>query len=180
MLQLQSTWTCSKRLSASGKWTGNDHFKGHRSFRSCLEAQEFITAVSSEHVPIIEGKLDASNAKLTVDSGSSVSLVEKACFPLACLILRRQQSLRTADGHGMSIVGMVRLKVQLGSYTTEHELLVAEHLLMPVILGVDFLLARCHSGFLSEPSMHTNWKGSHPYSWQAGQGQYVLCRFYQE
>ena len=24
---------------------GNDHFKGHRSFRSCLEAQEFITAV---------------------------------------------------------------------------------------------------------------------------------------
>ena len=34
---------------------------------------------------------------------------------------------------------MVRLMVQLGSYTTEHELLVAEHLLMPVILGVDFL-----------------------------------------
>ena len=29
--------------------------------------------------------------------------------------------------------------MQLGSYTTEHELLVAEHLLMPVILGVDFL-----------------------------------------
>ena len=65
--KLQSTWTCSKRLSASGKWTGNDHFKGHRSFRSCLEAQEFITAVSSEHVPIIERKLDASNVKLMVD-----------------------------------------------------------------------------------------------------------------
>ena len=29
----------------------------------------------------------------------------------------------------MSTVGMVRLKVQLGSYATEHELLVAEHLL---------------------------------------------------
>ena len=39
----------------------------------------------------------------------------------------------------MSIVGMVRLKVQLGSCTIEHELLVAENLLMPVILGVDFL-----------------------------------------
>ena len=39
----------------------------------------------------------------------------------------------------MSIVGMVRLKVLLGSYTSEHELLVTEHLLMPVILGVDFL-----------------------------------------
>ena len=39
----------------------------------------------------------------------------------------------------MSIVGMVRLMVQLGSYTTGHELLVAEQLLMPVILGVDFL-----------------------------------------
>ena len=117
----------------------NDHFKGHRSFRSCLEAQEFITAVSSEHVPIIEGKLNASNVKIMVDSGSSVSLVDKAYLPSACLIRRRQQSLRTADGHGMSIVGMVRLMVQLGSYTTEHEFLVAEHLLMPVILGVDFL-----------------------------------------
>ena len=83
VLQLQSTWTCSKRLSAPGKWTENDHFKAHRSFCSCLEAQEFITAVSSEHVPIIEGKLDASNVKLMVDSGSSVSVVDKAYLPLA-------------------------------------------------------------------------------------------------
>ena len=104
---------------------------GFRSFRSCLEAQEFITAVLSEHVPITEGKLDASNVKIMVDSGSSVSLVDKAYLPLACLIRRRQQSIRTADGHGMSIVGMVRLMVQL--------LLVAERLLMPVILGVDFI-----------------------------------------
>ena len=82
-IQLQSTWTCSKRLSAPGNWTGNDHFKAHRSFRSCLEAQEFITAVSSEHVPISERKLDASNVKLMVDSGSSVSVVDKAYLPLA-------------------------------------------------------------------------------------------------
>ena len=74
-----------------------------------------------------------------VDSGSSVSLVDKAYLPSAGVIKRRQQSLRIADGHGMSVVGMVRLTVQLGSYKTEHELLVAEQLLMPVILGVDFL-----------------------------------------
>ena len=48
-------------------------------------AQEFITAVSSEHVPIIEGKLDASNVKIMVDSGSSISLVDKAYLPSACL-----------------------------------------------------------------------------------------------
>ena len=36
--------------------------------------------------------------------------------------------------------------VQLGSYTTEHEILVAEHLLMPVILGVDFLSKHAVTG----------------------------------
>ena len=74
-----------------------------------------------------------------VDSGSSVSLVDKAYLPSGCVILRRQQALRTADGHGMRIVGMVRLTVHLGAFKAEQELLVAEQLLMPVILGVDFL-----------------------------------------
>ena len=74
-----------------------------------------------------------------VDSGSSVSLVDKPYLPSGCVILRRQQALRTADGHGMRIVGMVRLTVHLGAFKAEQELLVAEQLLMPVILGVDFL-----------------------------------------
>ena len=39
----------------------------------------------------------------------------------------------------MNIVGIVKLTVQLGSYRTEHKHLVVEQLLMPVILGVDFL-----------------------------------------
>ena len=34
---------------------------------------------------------------------------------------------------------MVRLTVHLGAFKAEQELLVAEQLLMPVILGVDFL-----------------------------------------
>ena len=139
MLQLQPTWTCSKKLSAPGKWTGDDYIKGYRPSRSYLEAQEFITAVSSERVPVIKGKLDDSDVKIMVDSGSSVSLVDKAYLPSGCVILRRQQALRTADGHGMRIVGMVRLTVHLGAFKAEQELLVAEQLLMPVILGVDFL-----------------------------------------
>eukprot|EP00731_Ephydatia_muelleri_P035391 Em0119g4a len=139
VLQLQPTWTCSKKLSAPGKWTGDDYIKGYRPSRSYLEAQEFITAVSSERVPVIKGKLDDSDVKIMVDSGSSVSLVDKAYLPSGCVILRRQQALRTADGHGMRIVGMVRLTVHLGAFKAEQELLVAEQLLMPVILGVDFL-----------------------------------------
>ena len=118
---------------------GLDYIKGYRPSRSYLEAQEFITAVSSERVPVIKGKLDDSNVKIMVDSGSSVSLVDKAYLPSGCVILRRQQALRTADGHGMRIVGMVRLTVHLGAFKAEQELLVAEQLLMPVILGVDFL-----------------------------------------
>eukprot|EP00731_Ephydatia_muelleri_P016112 Em0009g536a len=57
------TWTCSKKLSAPGKWTGDDYIKGYRPSRSYLEAQEFITAVSSERVPVIKGKLDDSDVK---------------------------------------------------------------------------------------------------------------------
>ena len=139
MLQLQTTWTCSKKLSAPGKWTGDDYINGYRPSRSYLEAQEFITAVSSERVPIIKGKQDDNDVKIMVDSGSSVSLVDKAYLPSGCVILRRQQALRTADGHRMRIVGMVRLTVHLGAFKAEQELLVAEQLLMPVILGVDFL-----------------------------------------
>ena len=127
------------QLSAPGKWTGDDYIKGYRPSRSYLEAQEFITAVSSERVPVIKGKLDDSDVTIMVDSGSSVSLVDKAYLPSGCVILRRQQALRTADGHGMRIVGMVRLTVHLGAFKAEQELLVAEQLLMPVILGVDSL-----------------------------------------
>lgn len=136
MLYLHSTWTCSKKSSASGKWTRDDHFEGHRLSRSCLKAQDFISTISSEHVPIVEGKLDASNIRIMAPP---ISLVNKVYLPLACLIKRRQQHLHTADGYEMSIVGIVKLTVQLGSYRTKHKLLVVEELLMPVNLGVDFL-----------------------------------------
>ena len=130
MLQLQPTWTCSKKLSAPGKWTGDDYIKGYRPSRSYLEAQDFITAVSSEHVPVIKGKLDDSDVKIMVDSGSSVSLVDKAYLPSGCVILRRQQALRTADGHGMRIVGMVRLTVHLGAFKAEQEIVYIDYILI--------------------------------------------------
>ena len=39
----------------------------------------------------------------------------------------------------MGVMGTDRLAVQLGEYRTVHEFLVAEELLVPVIIGVDFL-----------------------------------------
>ena len=139
VLYLQSIWTCCEKLSASGKWIGDDQDRGHRSSSSYLKARDFTTAVSSEHIPIIEGKLDTSNVKFMLDSGSSVLLIDKAYLPLSCVVRRRQQPLRTADGYRMGIVGSVKLMAQFGSHRTEHKLLVADQLLMPIILGLGFL-----------------------------------------
>ena len=53
--------------------------------------------------------------------------------------MENARQLWTADGHKMGVMGTARLAVQLGEYRAVHEFLVAEELLMPVIIGVDFL-----------------------------------------
>ena len=139
---MQSTWACCTLLrNVSGKWTGND-FEGHRSFRKLLRAQEdFIAAATTnERVPIIEGVLEGNAVHFMIDSGSAVSLVAKAALPLNSPIrMENARQLWTADGHKMGVMGTARLAVQLGEYRAVHEFLVAEELLMPVIIGVDFL-----------------------------------------
>jgi predicted aspartyl protease len=107
-----------------------------------LRAQEdFIAAATTdERVPIIEGVLEGNTLRFMIDSGSSVSLVAKAVLPLNSSIrMENARQLWTADGHKMGVVGTARLAVQLGEYQAVHEFLVAEELLMPVIIGVDFL-----------------------------------------
>ena len=75
-----------------------------------------------------------------IDSGSSVSLVANTVLPINNSIrMENVRQLWTADGHKMGVVGTARIAVQLGEYQAVHEFLVAEELLMPVIIGVDFL-----------------------------------------
>ena len=116
VLQLQPTWTCSKKLSTSGKWTGDDHIKGYRPSRSYLEAQEFITAISSERVPVIKGTLDDSDVKIMVDSGSSVSLVDKAYLPLGCVILRYYNHPQNIDVYGKFLLTPTNMRVRWEGY----------------------------------------------------------------
>ena len=47
--------------------------------------------------------------------------------------------LQTADGHKLTVMGTVKAHLQLEQFSTEHEFLVTNSLITPVILGIDIL-----------------------------------------
>ena len=46
---------------------------------------------------------------------------------------------RTADGHRLTVIGTIQAQLQLEQFSTNHEFLVTNSLITPVILGIDFL-----------------------------------------
>ena len=92
---------------------------------------------------MIKGKLGGIVVEFMLDSGSSVSLVQ-------CDILKSVKNMTqvdttttlwlvTASGDTLPILRHIRTVVQLGELNIVHEFLVVNSLVIPVILGVDFL-----------------------------------------
>ena len=62
-----------------------------------------------------------------LDSGSSVSLIDKGSVPKQCIMSGQMPQLQTADGHKLTVMGTVK------------GFLLTNSLITPVILGIDFL-----------------------------------------
>ena len=81
--------------------------------------------------------------ELMLDSGSSISLVQRDVLSQVQDIVRvkatRSLPLVTASGEQLPIVCHIRTPVKLAELKLLHDFVVVEHLVTPVILGVDFL-----------------------------------------
>ena len=74
-----------------------------------------------------------------LDSGYSVSLIDKGSVPKQCIVSGQMPQLQTTDGHKLTVMGTVKAHLQLEQFSTEHGILVTNSLITPVILGIDFL-----------------------------------------
>eukprot|EP00731_Ephydatia_muelleri_P006112 Em0003g360a len=104
-----------------------------------LKPQEYITAAMTDKVTIVNGKLEGNDVRIMLDSGSSVSLIDKGSVPKQCIVSGQMPQLQTADGHKLTVMGTVKANLQLEQFSTEHGFLVTNSLITPVILGIDFL-----------------------------------------
>ena len=89
------------------------------------------------------GELGGVKVETMLDSGSSVSLVQRGVLLQARGIKKvkgtKPLRLVTASGDDLPIVDHIRAPVKLGELELVHEFVVVESLVAPVILGIDFL-----------------------------------------
>ena len=104
-----------------------------------LKPQEYITAAMTDKVTIVNGKLEGNDVRIMLDSGSSVSLIDKGSVPKQCIVSGQMPQLQTADGHKLTVIGKVKAHLQLEQFSTEHRFLVTNSFITPVILGIDFV-----------------------------------------
>ena len=100
-------------------------------------------AVIKSKAAVITGRLGGVPVELMLDSGSSISLVQRDVLSQAQDIVRvkatRSLQLVTASGEQLPIVGHIQAPVTLGELKFLHKFVVVENLVASVILGIDFL-----------------------------------------
>ena len=71
-----------------------------------MKPQENITAAMTDKVTIVNGKLEGNDVRLMLDSGSSVSLIDKGSVPKQCIMSGQIPQLQTADGHKLTVMAV--------------------------------------------------------------------------
>ena len=77
-------------------WRGKpyrDGCKGSITSQLFLKPQEYITAVMTDKVTIVNGKLEGNDVRIMLDSGSSVSLINKGSLPKQCTLSGKMPQL---------------------------------------------------------------------------------------
>ena len=81
VLQLRLAWSyCSQRQQPSENGIGMVARAPAHPDRF-LKPQEYITAAMTDKVTIVSGKLEGNDVRIMLDSGSSVSLIDKGSVP---------------------------------------------------------------------------------------------------
>ena len=116
---------------------------GQQPSQSSLSPQAVTVATVKSKATVIMGEVGNISVEIMFDSGSAVSLLRKRDMDqmksLQHLKTDPQIRLITASGEPLPIVGHVQATVKLGNFKAAHEFVVADCLIYPVILGIDFL-----------------------------------------
>ena len=94
-----------------------------------------------QYLPIVKGLIGSTCSDILLDSGSSISLVSSELVNRCSLSIFPKPALNvtTAACTNMRLNTGVILPICIGKLVTNHEALVSQHLVAPVILGTDFL-----------------------------------------
>jgi hypothetical protein len=101
-----------------------------------------VVAAVNSGAAVVKGKLGEKTIKMMLDSGSSVLLMQQQALEGLKDIIEipsKEIHLVTAAGAPMPVLQYVSVSMQLGDFKSTQPFLVVEDLIMPVILGMDFL-----------------------------------------
>ena len=99
-------------------------------------------ATVRSNTAITQGLLDQKDVDMLVDSGSSISLIQEGvATAFSRPIEKSPKSLQliSAEGKEIPVLGCITLPLRLGKLKVNHNFVVVHSLIVPVILGVDFL-----------------------------------------
>ena len=143
MFHLQPTGTCGASMSSGKRPRGA--CQGPQVPQPAIGPEigstVVVAAVRSSATTTV-GIIGGVQVEMMLDSGSSISLVRSDILSqtnITRIQAPRQIQLRTASGAELPIVDHGRMQVTLGELNLWHDFAIVDSLVVPVILGVDFL-----------------------------------------
>lgn len=89
---------------------------------------------------LLPARLNNTTKRILLDTGSSISLIDKTLLPSNFFLDKSQLPLiRTANGTLLTVLGWTNIEFKLNDLRLKQKVLVSENLLHPIILGCNFL-----------------------------------------
>lgn len=106
-----------------------------------------VGSIETSSATWTRGLVEGRKTNMLLDTGSAVTIIcaevwnELKCVANTCELQEVSQSVVTADGSSLELLGQVTLSVEIGGLVRLHPILVAKNLTQECILGADFLVA---------------------------------------
>ena len=143
MLAVWPTRSLCKGLHAAGKRPGGVWQGQQTPLQSTIDPNCITVAAVRTEATSIKGVVGGVETAMMLDSGSSISLIQKDMLSHTRGVTRVQPipqlQLKTASSEPLPVRYFVCTQVQLGQLKVKHSFIVVDRLVAPVILGVDFL-----------------------------------------
>ena len=99
-----------------------------------------MSAHTTQHIPAyISGKINNQQTQLLLDSGASCSVISREHVKLDNILPEQGTQLINADSRSFTPLGTTSITVTLEQFSVNHTFFVVNKLLVPVILGCDFM-----------------------------------------
>ena len=141
---MQSDWTSSQGLLTGKRVRGSCN--GQQASQQPVSPNNIniITVASvKSQAAVLTGTLGGIRSEMMLDSGSAVSLVRQSLVTQLKKAVKLQPvpllKLITASGEPLPVLGNITVPVQVGMQEVQHDFVVADNLVAPIILGIDFL-----------------------------------------